>query len=202
MSPIQRIQRIMRFNYNRGICKESVNTVYRKIINMKKITIIVLSLLLFSCGARKVEKAKEETKTDTKETVKVNTDIETVKKEETKVNVIVTDSTKEEIEETIIEEIGKPKITQRKIKRSKAIKSTDNTNILANEKSSDKTTAVTEKQEQNKKSSEVKTVDKKQFDFIGQIIQYWWLWLSIILVIYLFKKYRLNILNLIKKYYI
>ncbi len=158
---------------------------------MKKITIIALSLLLFSCaGARKVEKTKEEIKTDTKETVKVNTDIETVKKEETKVNVIVTDSTKEEIEETIIEEIGKPKITKRKIKRSKAIKSTDNTNILANEKSTDKTTAVAEKQEQNQKSSEAKTVDKKQFDFIGQILQYWWLWLLIILAIYLFKKYR------------
>lgn len=162
----------------------------RKIINMKKLTIILLSLLLFSCGARKVEKTKEETKTDTKETVKVNTDIETVKKEETKVNVIVTDSTKEEIEETIIEEIGKPKITQRKIKRFKAIKTTDNTNILNNEKSTDKTTAVAEKSQQNKTNTENKTVDKKQFDFIGQILSYWWLWLLIILVIYLFKKYR------------
>jgi len=191
MSPLQRIQRIMRFYYGRGVKKESVNTVYRKILNMKKITIIALSLLLFSCaGARKVEKTKEEIKTDTKETVKVNTDIETVKKEETKVNVIVTDSTKEEIEETIIEEIGKPKITKRKIKRSKAIKSTDNTNILANEKITDKTTAVAEKQEQSQKSSEAKTVDKKQFDFIGQILQYLWLWLLIILAIYLFKKYR------------
>lgn len=35
MSPLQRIQRVMRFNYNRGICKESVVTVYRKIINSK-----------------------------------------------------------------------------------------------------------------------------------------------------------------------
>ena len=157
---------------------------------MKKTTIIALSLLLFSCGARKVEKTKEEIKTDTKETVKVNTDIETVKKEETKLNVIVTDSTKEEIEETIIEEVGKPKITQRKIKRFKAIKTIDNTNILNNEKSSDKTKSVAEKQEQNQKSTEVKAVDKKQFDFVGQILSYWWLLILIVFGFYLFKKYR------------
>lgn len=36
MSPLQRINRVMKFYYNRGICKESVVTVYRKIINLKK----------------------------------------------------------------------------------------------------------------------------------------------------------------------
>lgn len=156
---------------------------------MKKLTIIALSLLLFSCGARKVEKSTEETKTKTEETAKINTDIETVKKEETKVSVIVTDSTKEEIEETVIEEIGKPKITQRKIKRFKAIKSIDNTNILNNEKSTDKTIAVAKKQEQNEANKKGKVGERKQFDFIGQIIQYWWLWILIILAVYLFKKY-------------
>jgi hypothetical protein len=31
----QRINRIMKFNYNRGVNKESVNEVYIKIINLK-----------------------------------------------------------------------------------------------------------------------------------------------------------------------
>lgn len=34
-TPLQRINRVQRFNYNRGINKESVNTVLRKIIKQK-----------------------------------------------------------------------------------------------------------------------------------------------------------------------
>ena len=35
MSPLQRINRIQRFNYERGICKESVNKVLRNILKLK-----------------------------------------------------------------------------------------------------------------------------------------------------------------------
>jgi hypothetical protein len=34
-SPLQRILRIIKFNYNRGCNKESVNKVYHKIIKLK-----------------------------------------------------------------------------------------------------------------------------------------------------------------------
>jgi hypothetical protein len=34
-SCLQRINRVMKFNYNRGLNSERVNTVYRKIINLK-----------------------------------------------------------------------------------------------------------------------------------------------------------------------
>ena len=34
-TPLQRIKRIMNFYYNRGINKESVNDLYRKIFNNK-----------------------------------------------------------------------------------------------------------------------------------------------------------------------
>lgn len=157
---------------------------------MKKLIIIILSLLIFSCGARKVEKTAEVVKTDFKETTKVKSDIDVSKKEETKKNIIVNDSTKEEIEETVIESIGKPKITLRKIKRFKAIKTLDNTNIVKDEKSNDKTIKITEKSKQKQTNTKNKTVDKKQFDFIGQLLTYWWLWLLIAIGIYLFKKYR------------
>jgi hypothetical protein len=35
LSPLQRINRIQRFNYERGICKESVNKVLRNILKLK-----------------------------------------------------------------------------------------------------------------------------------------------------------------------
>ena len=35
-SNYQRIKRVMNFYYSRGVNKESVNIVYRKIINLKK----------------------------------------------------------------------------------------------------------------------------------------------------------------------
>lgn len=34
-SPLQRINRILRFYEKRGICKENVNNVYRKIVKAK-----------------------------------------------------------------------------------------------------------------------------------------------------------------------
>jgi hypothetical protein len=36
MTNLQRIKRIMQFNYKRGVNKESVNEVYRKILKSKK----------------------------------------------------------------------------------------------------------------------------------------------------------------------
>ena len=35
LTPLQRINRILAWNYKRGICKESVNKVYRKILAIK-----------------------------------------------------------------------------------------------------------------------------------------------------------------------
>jgi transcription initiation factor TFIIIB Brf1 subunit/transcription initiation factor TFIIB len=35
LSPLQRINRTQRFNYERGICKESVNKVLRNILKLK-----------------------------------------------------------------------------------------------------------------------------------------------------------------------
>lgn len=36
MTHLQRIKRIMKFYEKRGICKESVNEIYRKILKSKK----------------------------------------------------------------------------------------------------------------------------------------------------------------------
>lgn len=165
---------------------------------MKKL-LIILSLFLFSCGARKVDKREtlEEIKTEHKDVVKTDLTIESNTKIETK--ILTDESTKEEIEETVISPIdgNKPAIygkdtlnnvslTKRKIKRNKAISSINNTNISNDIKSTDKTKETSEKTQQRKKTEATKQVDRKQFDFLS----YWWLILLIALAIYLFKKYR------------
>ncbi len=163
-----------------------------------------LSFAIFciSCGARKVDKrtTQEEIKTETKDVVKTDLTIDSNTKIETK--IITNDSTKEEIEETVVNPIDPNRIaifgkdtlrntslTKRKIKRNKATTS-DNNTIVSNEtKATDKTVTESEKAQQTKKSDQTKSIDRKQFDFIGQILSYWWLFLIVALVIYLWKKY-------------
>ena len=139
--------------------------------------IIIAFVVLSSCGARKTELKKDIVNDST------------VKKE---IKVVVTDSTKEEIEETIIETPNK-KVTQRKIKRNKAVKSNINTNILLNEKTIDKTTTNAKESKQNKTNQQTKNSDRKQFDIIGLLLSYWWLWLLIIILLWAYRKYK-NIL--------
>lgn len=172
---------------------------------MKKLTIII-SLFLFSCGARKVDRRKiqEEIKTEQKEVVKNDVVIDSNTKIETKT---YTDETnKEEIEETVVTPIdgNKPAIygkdtlnnaslTKRKIKRNKDVKEINNTILSNDTKTADKTTKKSEKAQQAKNSEQTKNIDKKQFDIIGMILSYWWLWILIAIAIYLFKKYRKKI---------
>lgn len=174
---------------------------------MKKY-LLFFSLLLIGCGARKVQKSETEqqTKTEISETVNNDVKAESNVKKETKITV--DDSTKEVIEEIIISPIDNNKeatytdeagkqtklsntsVTKRKTNRNKAV--SQQTQEKANEslKSSDKTVKNTNAKSETKEVSEIKNVDKKQFNIIGQILSYWWLWLLIIIVIYLFKKYR------------
>lgn len=159
--------------------------------------------MLISCGARKVDKrtTQEEIKTEQKDVVKADLMIDSNTKIETK--IITNDSTKEEIEETSVTPIdgnriaiyGKDtlknaKLVKRKIKRNKAITSDNNTIVSNESKTTDKTVAEIEKTQQAKKNETRKHIDKKQFDFIGQILSYWWLILIIAIIIYLWKKYR------------
>ena len=177
---------------------------------MKKAILILsycyLIAILISCGARKVDKrsVQEEIKTEQRKIVKTDLSIDSNTKIETK--IYTNAETKEEIEETVISPIdgNKPAIygkdtlnnaslTKRKIKRNKDLKESNNTILSNDTKTTDKTIKTIEKAQQTKKSEQTKNIDKKQFDFIGQILSYWWLWLLVAIVIYLFKKYRKKI---------
>ncbi len=166
-------------------------TKFHKAIKWIAIFIFVVWLASFfiSCGSRKVEANKQETevKTESKEVVKSDVKTDSKIKEETK--IIVTDSTKEEIEETIIE-TPTLKTTKRKIKRSVAIKKENNTNITIDKNIVDNTQKTSVKEVKIKTNNQTKKVDRKQFDIIGLILSYWWLWILILIALWAYRKYK------------
>lgn len=156
-----------------------------------RFVIILLSLLLISCGAKTVN--KEEKKTDS-----IATTIAIVKTDST-----ATDSTSIKFdvatEEIIIEAVDstKPieitnnegKVTKYKNARLSKKKRKDNT-IVVNEKTVAKIVvdSVTNEIEVNKIESS-KVVYKEQFSWSKFILDLWWLWILIVVACYLAYRY-------------
>ena len=156
-----------------------------------RFVIIILSLLLISCGAKTVN--KEEKKTDS-----IATTIAVIKTDST-----ATDSTSIKFdvatEEIIIEAVDstKPieitnnegKITKYKNARLSKKKRKDNT-IVVNEKTVAKIVvdSVTNEIEVNKIESS-KVVYKEQFSWSKFILDLWWLWILIVVACYLAYRY-------------
>ena len=156
-----------------------------------RFVIIILSLLLISCGAKTVN--KEEKKTDS-----IATTIAVIKTDST-----ATDSTSIKFdvatEEIIIEAVDstKPieitnnegKVTKYKNARLSKKKRKDNT-IVVNEKTVAKIVvdSVTNEIEVNKIESS-KVVYKEQFSWSKFILDLWWLWILIVVACYLAYRY-------------
>lgn len=173
---------------------------------MKKY-LLFASLLLIGCGARKVQKTEteKEVKTETFETVE--NDVKTESNVKTEIITTVNDSTKEVIEETVItpidntkpatytDENGKQhslnnsKHTKRKTTRNKAVSEQKKENVINSKNTSDNTLKTTNNKTESKEQSDIKNIDKKQFDPLAFIISYWWLWLLILIALYVAKKY-------------
>jgi len=134
--------------------------------------LLILLLLLTSCGTRKVNKSKEETKQDKVETVQNNIQV----KENVAVKVI--DST-DEISIEPIDSI-KPMVIDGKSYLNVKIKHKKrkvNTSIVL-----DKTTSDTSKKKTVEKIEVVK--DEKVIERKTSLVtQLWWLWLLILLFI-------------------
>ena len=156
-----------------------------------RFVIIILSLLLISCGAKTVN--KEEKKTDS--TAVVTQVIKTDSTATDSVSVIFIYKT----EEIIIEAVDstKPieitnnegKVTKYKNARLSKKKRKDNT-IVVNEKTVAKIVvdSVTNEIEVNKIESS-KVVYKEQFSWSKFILDLWWLWILIVVACYLAYRY-------------
>lgn len=134
--------------------------------------LILLLLLLTSCGTRKVNKSTEEVKQDKVEVIQTNVQI----KENTVVKVI--DST----DEICIEPIDsiKPMVIDGKSYLNVKIKHKKrkvNTNIVLDKTMSD--TSVKNVVEKTEVVKDVKVIERKT----SLVTQLWWLWLLILLFI-------------------
>jgi hypothetical protein len=137
---------------------------------------IFLTVGIWSCGSRKVQKSVEVQKELTTETAK----IEEVKIDNTKINIV------ENTDELIIEPIDSisPMIVDGKVYKNARLRRVNkkvNTNIIKDIKQTKKAVKIAKK----KASTEIikKQIDKKTFCW-------WWLLLLIIPIYYLFRKYK------------
>lgn len=137
---------------------------------------IFLTIGIWSCGSRKVQKSVEVQKEVTTETVKV----EEVKTDNTKINIL------ENTQELIIEPIDTilPMIVNGKVYKNARLRQVNkkvNTNIIKDIKQTKKALKIAKK----KASTEIikKEIDKKAFCW-------WWLLLLLIPIYFLYRKYK------------
>lgn len=163
---------------------------------MKKITVLVLSLLLLSCGVRKVDTTKIDIKKDSivETKVKVVTIETKLKTDSTNINTTIDNSeiiiTPIDSSKTIIVDGKSYKNVVLKIKKNKINTSYTNNKRESNTKLKD-SAAVIKVNKTEKISGKNKTIEKKA--------NYWWiLWLLLlILTLYQLWRNRLPLLKLL-----
>jgi len=158
---------------------------------------IFLSFLLISCGARTVNKEEKKTDSIAKTISVVKTD--SVVKDSTAIKFDV------ETEEIVIEAVDttRPieivnndgKVTKYKNARLSKKKKRDNT-VLVNKKTVDKVVIDSVSNEiQVKKVEKAKIIRKEQFSWSKFLLDLWWLWLLILLIVYLAYRYKKGVLK-------
>lgn len=153
--------------------------------------LILLSFLLMSCSARTVN--KEEKKTDSIAKTIAVVRIDSTSKDSTSIKFDV------ETEEIVIEAVDstkpieitndKGKVTKYKNARLSKKKKRNNT-IVVNEKTVDKVVIDSISHEiEVEKVESTKIVYKEQFSWSKFLLDLWWLWLLLLLIIYLGYRY-------------
>jgi len=159
---------------------------------MKKLTTLLLSLLLISCGAKTVN--KEQTKTDSTAiaTQVIKTDSTATDSTSIKFDVVTDEVCIEAVDSTKPIEItnAQGKVTRYKNARLSHRKRKDNT-IVVNEKSVSKIVvdSVSNEIEVNKIESS-KIIYKEQFNWGTFMLQTWYWWLILILIAYVLYKWQ------------
>jgi hypothetical protein len=156
-----------------------------------KTILVFLSIILFSCGSRTVNKEVKTTDSIAKTIAVVKTD--SISKDSTSIKFDV------ETEEIAIEPVDstKPieitnnegKVTKYKNARISKRKKKDNT-IVVNEKTVAKIVVDSISNEiVVNKIEDAKIVYKEQFNWGTFILQLWWLWILVIVIIYIGYRY-------------
>ena len=158
---------------------------------MKKLTTLLLTLLLISCGAKTVNKEEKKSDSTAVVTQVIKTDSTSTDSTSIKFDVATEEIIIEAVDSTKPIEItnNEGKVTKYKNARLSKKKRKDNT-IVVNEKTVSKIVvdSLTNEIEVNKIESS-KIVYKEQFNWGTFILQLWWLWLILLLIIYLGYRY-------------
>lgn len=153
--------------------------------------LIILALLLVSCGAKTLNKEQKKSDSTAVVTQVIKTDSTSTDSTSIKFDVATEEIIIEAVDSTKPIEItnNEGKVTRYKNARLSKKKRKDNT-IVVNEKSVSKIVvdSLTNEIEVNKIES-TKIVYKEQFNWGTFILQLWWLWLLIIIACYLAYRY-------------
>jgi hypothetical protein len=158
---------------------------------MKAITLL-LAFILISCGAKKLNKEIIKTDSIAKEVAVVKTDCTSIENKEIKFDVVTDDVIIEPVDTTKPIEIinNEGKVTKYKNARISHKKRKDNTIVIEDKKVSKIVVdSLTNEIEINKIESK-KIVYKEQFNWGTFILQTWYWWLILILIIYLIYRYK------------
>ena len=155
-----------------------------------KYLIIFLSVFLFSCGAKKLNKDIKKTDSIAKEVSVIKTDCTAIQIKQVNFDVVTDDLTIEAKDTTKPIEItdSKGKVTKYKNAVLRHKKRKDNTLVLEEKKVVKNVLDSLNNQIQVNKVESKKIVNKKQFSWSAFILDLWWLWLLIFIFFYLIYK--------------
>jgi hypothetical protein len=152
---------------------------------------LLILLFLFSCGAKTVNKDEKKADSIAKKVIVLKTDSSSIDKKVVLFDVETDEIAIEAVDTTQPIEItnNEGKVTKYKNARISNKKRKDNT-ILVNEKIVSKIVvdSVSNEIEIDKVES-TKVIYKEQFNWSTFILQLWWLWLILILIVYICYRY-------------
>ena len=159
---------------------------------MKQLALL-LALLLFSCGAKKLNKEEKKTDSIAKQISVIKKDCTAIQIKQVNFDVETDDLTIEAKDSSKPIEItnSSGKVTKYKNAVLRHKKRKDNTLVIEEKKVvKNVLDSLNNEIEVNKVESK-KIVDKKQFSWSAFILDLWWIWLLIILALYLsYKRLR------------
>ena len=162
---------------------------------MKKQIFILVSLVLLSCGSRKVSKTKIEEKKDSITVVDVQTNVQTnVQVEESNISKI--DTTEDEFTFEPIDNTKEIVVNGKTYKNVKiSIKKTKDNSLHTNQKKVVKNDLKQQIKHNKQTVSTSKVSDEKKIDKKESLVKYFYILLLFILLYFIYK-YRFNIIKL------